>query len=244
MRQVYDTYRQLRLSDFKHEIGHRTRQGDSWIVEAEAGQVGYLVYGPNVPMPPGGWATTFRVGAENGAPPGAVVASLEVVSGSESKPITSREVTLAEISANGALTALVLPFELAGTEMGVQFRLHSTGQVALRAELDVSVQGSEARRQAPAVGFANVDDTTSSGPEPEAEASPGSEAPVARRGFGRSLARAILWPIRRFVDPRVAGLGASDRGYEDHLLNRRLLWQSRRPMWQSKRWRHSERQVK
>jgi len=214
VQQAYDTYRRLRFGEFRHEIGDRSRRGDNWIVEAKAGQVGYLVYGPNVPMPPGRWAATFRVGAEDGGPPEAVVATLDVVRGNETEPVATREVALAEISPDGALTELVQPFELARTEMGIQFRLHSTGQVGLLAELGVSVQEDAPRNRAPAVGFRDVDEIATSRPQPIAEEPP---PPGARRGVGRSLGRAILWPLRRFVDPRVAGLQKSIDVTREHL---------------------------
>ena len=43
------------------------------------------------------------------------------------------------------------------------------------------------------------------------------EAAVARRGVGRSVARTILWPLRRFVDPRVAGLQQAIDVTKEHL---------------------------
>jgi 2-polyprenyl-3-methyl-5-hydroxy-6-metoxy-1,4-benzoquinol methylase len=234
VQQIYDRYRQLRFADFKHEIGNLSRQGDHWIVEAGLGEGGYLLYGPNVPMPPGRWAAKFRVGQMNGAQggPGAEavsLGSLDIVTGLDATPIASRVVTLEEISSDGALHELVLPFQLARTEMGVQFRLHTTGQVRLCAELGVSIEEDQPRVRRTAVRFADVDDRSDNGRENDPAGSASDRAEVetqsgtpsdglaGRRGLGRSIARTILWPLRRFFDPRIAGLAQAIEVTKNHL---------------------------
>jgi 2-polyprenyl-3-methyl-5-hydroxy-6-metoxy-1,4-benzoquinol methylase len=228
VQQAYDTYRQLRFADFKHEIGRRERRGDHWLVEADQGQVGYLVYGPNAPMPPGSWVARFRVGltggGPGGAPPETVLGSVDVVGGSDATPIASRPFALGEISADGELHELMLPFRLPRTEMGVQFRLHTVGQAGLRVELGVAVEQEQPPSAETGLAFGDVSESPST--RPEAEPPPGaSEEDGGRRGIARSVARTILWPLRRFVDPRVAGLARAIEVTKDH-LSQQLVVQS------------------
>ena len=219
VQQIYDTYRQLRFAEVKHEIGRRSRRGDRWIVEADPGQVGYLLYGPNVPMPPGRWLARFRVGRANSglnrAPVDTVLGSVDVMS-VDGKSIAAREFASAEISADCALHELVLPFDLAQTAMGVQFRLHTVGHVSLRAELGVSVDQDQPQNPETELAFGGMDDRASSRPTDERAERATEEAPT-RRGLGRSIARAILWPLRRFVDPRVVGLAQAIEVTKEHL---------------------------
>jgi 2-polyprenyl-3-methyl-5-hydroxy-6-metoxy-1,4-benzoquinol methylase len=220
VQQAYDAYRQVRFADFKNEIGRRERQGDHWIVEADPGHVGYLVYGPNAPMPPGSWLARFRVGlaggGPGGAPPETVLGSVDVVSSSQATPIASRPFALGEISADGELHELVLPFHLPQTEMGVQFRLHTVGQAGLRVELGVAVEQEQPPGGETGLAFGDVDESPTTPPEAE-PADAAIEEGAGRRGFGRSVARTILWPLRRFVDPRVAGLAQAIEVTKDHL---------------------------
>ena len=232
----YDRYRQLRFADFKHAVGALDRQGDRWIVTVEPGEVGYVVYGPNVPMPSGRWVAKFRASAyghDGGTGPvadAAEIGSVDVVAGLDATPIAARGFTLKEVSSAGTLRDLSLPFELAQTEVGVQFRLHTTGQVGLSAELGVSVDDDRSQpHPADASGPALADGGTStrmvdrmSNVSNETETETQARAPdqslvPRRRGPARSVARAILWPIRRFVDPRVAGLAQAIEVTKDHL---------------------------
>jgi 2-polyprenyl-3-methyl-5-hydroxy-6-metoxy-1,4-benzoquinol methylase len=215
---AFSTYRAFRLSRLRNEIGRLETFGDTPVVRTELGEPGLLVAGPNVPMPPGAATAQFQLAARGSNGHGDGVATLEVTSENGSRLVASRCVNNSELPHDGSFAKVDLPFQLATTAFGVEFRVVSTGQpdVAVDALLAVEVDRPDASPVK--MGPASMNDLTDKvparreGPEDPSKdlvAVPEERkaaATVGRSPVGRRLARFLLWPVMRFFDPRFQGI--------------------------------------
>lgn len=113
------------------------------VVSADAGSAGVLFHGPYVPVAPGSWEACFRLSLGGGGAPSpeTVVAELDIAIDGE--PIASRRVAASELLGHHAITEVCVPFDLTQTEMGVEFRMISTGAAVLDVPLEVSLRRGE-----------------------------------------------------------------------------------------------------
>jgi 2-polyprenyl-3-methyl-5-hydroxy-6-metoxy-1,4-benzoquinol methylase len=198
---AFSAYRAFRFSRLRHEIGRLEWFRETVAVRAGVGEAGYLIVGPNLPMPPGAAAARFNIAARGVERPVDDVVTLEVTSENGSHTVARRRVSASELPFDGSFATVELPFDLPTTTFGVEFRAASTGQpdVAVDALLSVEVYPPGLSRVK--MGLAPMDDPATQGsPRPEA-------APADRPSIARRLARLILWPAMRFFDPRFRGLG-------------------------------------
>jgi len=159
------------------------------VVSGDQGVATALFHGPYVPIAPGAWQACFRLALVGGTPrsPQTVVADIEVTVAGEA--IASRSVAVKDLAPGGSMTEVCVAFDCVSTQMGVEFRLISTGAELLDAPLEVTVRRrEELPSAAPAPAFASRE-------TPEREPA----APEAR-SRGRRL---LTWPIRRSLNPRM-----------------------------------------
>ena len=212
---AFSAYRAFRFSRLRNEIGRLERSGDAVAVVTDAGQAGRLVVGPNVPMPPGGATAHFHIAARGPDRVAEDVITLEIGADGGSEPVAQRGVTAAELPADGSFAVVDVPFELERTTFGVEFRVTSTGRpnVAVGALLAVDVEPATARIPA------HHEDSESLPATPPPPAAAAETATPPRPSFARRLARMMLWPTRRFFDPRFAGIEAQIAASQaDHVL--------------------------
>ena len=195
--EIYAQYRSERFAP-PHARAHYVGTSGSNRTH-DGGKQRYLVSGPYVPMPPGDWRAVFYLGVD-GVRLGdnSQVAVLDVTTDVQKpEPVATKHVLLSDLPEDGSFQAIPVEFRLTETVFGVQFRAVATGEAPLRARMHVEVEGSSTRGSGPLV----------QGEAPQAP--PAESAPLVgkrRGGFASSLARAIVWPIRRLLDPRFAGL--------------------------------------
>jgi hypothetical protein len=169
-------------------------------------------------------------------PAAELVAFVDVAARNDAEQLATRDLTLRELPPDGALHEIVLPFELAETTFGVQFRLYTTGRVSVFARSQVELEEDSAApgpaaspeitepRAAPEAQAASppAEDAASNEAPPAAvqrdrrEDGPVSTPAPARSSDGaparyevslpRRVGRILLWPFLRFFDPRFQGL--------------------------------------
>jgi 2-polyprenyl-3-methyl-5-hydroxy-6-metoxy-1,4-benzoquinol methylase len=204
---VFELYEQARpryLHRLRSEIGHPAFLGDEPAARADVGERGFLVRGPGFAMPRGIWTATFFVAAEpeDGVDDEEVVGWVEVVAGNDS-PLVVRSLTAADVSDEPAGRPVSIQFRLEETAFNTQFRVHTTGQVPMTARLRVNLtQRTEDMNETP-----SEKEDVREEPALTPQSAAGPEA--ARGGVARRIGRAILWPLRRFFDPRFAGIAAA-----------------------------------
>lgn len=158
VQRIGDRFRRDAMARLTAPVGRRVSRGPGEeMVAAAAGEDGYLIDGPNRPLPPGRWRARFRVGcpADRGRAGGLTgwepLGSVSVATGDESAVLASRDMIIADTGVSGAMFPLDLEFTLQETTMGVRFRVHSNGSFALRARLAVDVAPlDDASPEAPA----------------------------------------------------------------------------------------------
>ncbi len=158
--EIYGAYRGHRLGRLHYEVGRlRTKDGRR-LVSARKGRRGHLVYGPYVPMPPGSWQVTFRLTAgppsrfdrlEPGDEIGEVdvAKAIDITRGLEEEVVAARTLVAGGLRTDGALNQVTLPFDLAETAFGVQFRLRTAGRVRVTALFEVEVEEARVRPSPP-----------------------------------------------------------------------------------------------
>jgi SAM-dependent methyltransferase len=140
--EIYADDRGFRLGRFDHTVGWESGVGRDRVVEAGVGEAGHLVFGPYVPMKAGPGVARFRAAAREAGAPGDVLAVADVVTAPDAV-VARRELTATDLPGDGAFHELPLPFELERMELGVQFRLETTGRAPLAAFCHVDVDGPE-----------------------------------------------------------------------------------------------------
>jgi SAM-dependent methyltransferase len=143
---IYDGYRRQRFGSLKHSVGTLTGLGQDRVVAAGAGEAGHLIFGPFVPMRSGRWVARFHLAAGPGdtqSPMG----RLDVATGPAAEVIAEQELTADVLRPDGDLHEVVLPFQLAQTELSVEFRAHTYGAVPMSALLHVAVERDHASEQ-------------------------------------------------------------------------------------------------
>jgi hypothetical protein len=118
-----------------HAAGTVAGSGRNRLVRTAAGEGGYLKYGPYVPLRPGRYQVTFAVGSPvelSNVAPEEPVGEVDVISTGATKIHARRPIAAGELR-GGRLVEFPLPFELAETAFGIEFRIVSTGRVPLFA---------------------------------------------------------------------------------------------------------------
>ena len=108
-------------------------------IETRPGEKGAVVYGPYGELPAGRYRVTFEIGLADGTAPlgDAVCASIDVVTGDGIVKIAERYIAFTELAEGKRRFSLV--FELQEPRR-VEYRVHSTGQVALSVRQDVDLE--------------------------------------------------------------------------------------------------------
>jgi 2-polyprenyl-3-methyl-5-hydroxy-6-metoxy-1,4-benzoquinol methylase len=197
---AYDTYRTLSFRRFDHPVGDLEREGDDVVVRSVSGEHGFLITGPRAPMPAGRWTGLFRVGTEHDATadPREPVARVDVTVGLEPRVVAERTLTQEELPPDGQLREVALRFELGRTEFGVQFRVETLGRVPVTARARADVEASSHT-----LGLTAVDAPSPPATTPVVEEPP---SPARRGGALVAIGRVVLWPLKRFFDPRFGGI--------------------------------------
>jgi hypothetical protein len=224
---IYATVRPLALNRLRSEAGSLELCAAGTVVSAAAGDAGLLLRGPGIAMPPGEGSLTFWLGLPDGGSGGAgAVGAVELTAGG--RVVASRPVSAEELS-SGRLTRVSLPYHLADTAFDVEFRVRATGAGPLSAALHVLVD--EGRGGSPggvpaslAAAWDEILLATAS-PVSVDVARPASRS-GARRTV-RTVARFLLWPARRFFDPRIQGVLAHTDARHRELLARVELLDAR-----------------
>jgi SAM-dependent methyltransferase len=139
--EIYADYRSFRFGRLQHAVGVESGVGVDRLVSARAGEYGYLVFGPYVPMERGRWRARFRVAAGGpGEEADGVLGVADVVVGPDAEVIEVYEITPEVLPADGRLREIVVPFELSRPESGMEFRVRSAGAVSLSALLHVVIE--------------------------------------------------------------------------------------------------------
>jgi hypothetical protein len=225
---IYATVRPLALNRLRSEAGSLELCAAGTVVSAAAGDAGLLVRGPGIAMPPGEGTLTFWLGLPAGNSGGAgAVGAVELTAGG--RVVASRPVSADELGSSGRLTRVSLPYHLADTAFDVEFRVRATGAGPLSAALHVLVD--EGRGGSPggvpaslAAAWDEILLATAS-PVSVDVARPASRS-GARRTV-RTVARFLLWPARRFFDPRIQGVLAHTDARHRELLARVELLDAR-----------------
>jgi SAM-dependent methyltransferase len=126
--------RQRRLSN---AVGQRHHAQGRTVVSAPAGTSGYLIFGPYVPLSPGRYRLTFAVRRRGPVPADVDVAILDVAD-RVGTVLAERRIGRAEL-ADRQWTDLAVDLNVADLTWGGQFRVYSTGAVALDAIADIRV---------------------------------------------------------------------------------------------------------
>jgi SAM-dependent methyltransferase len=222
VQEIFARERPRYLNRLRNEIGVVSERGNGRVVATAVGEAGYLVRGPGIAMPAGEWRASFALGLDptggGRVRPTDVLGSIEVATARDGA-IAVRHLTVEDVGPDGTLRALALPFSLDGTAYGTEFRVRSTGRSGLRAQLHVALEEGEEEPAEVEAEEAEDDDVDVGRPEdavhqPAATASPPAPAPPPSppantsqgQGIGRRIGRALLWPLRRFFDPRFEGL--------------------------------------
>lgn len=107
--------------------------GRNRVFRTDVGSPGYVSYGPYVPLRPGRYAVRFGVGRPYGGPdvpPHTVACEFDAVTEYGGKELARRVVTAGELG-RGELVEFELPFRLAETGFGCEFRAVTHGAVPL-----------------------------------------------------------------------------------------------------------------
>lgn len=138
---IYEVVWPELLSRFYNLVGKVQDTNHNKIVVADKGERGHILYGPYIPLRPGHYVATFKVGSECkiGSPSEALMI-LDIVQGSEASVIISQEIFAHDLPP-GNIVDIPLQFTLDQTYFGVQFRVFSTGEQSVKSiykvDLDV-----------------------------------------------------------------------------------------------------------
>jgi SAM-dependent methyltransferase len=201
----YDAYRAFRVRQLEVGVGRVERDGDDVLVRTTSPEAGFLFSGPHIPMSAGNWSALFRVGTEKGGTgePAKPVVRIDVAAEPQGRVIAERFLSQEDLPPDGRLREVALPFSLTTTEFGVQLRVQSLGRVPVRARLRTEVEGGS--------GTAGVaDPAAAAGTKP-----PDSES----AGVTVAIARALLWPLKRFFDPRFGGIATQISVTHGHVID-------------------------
>src|SRR5262249_47277527 len=129
---IYASYRSFRFSRLGHTVGIENGVAGDRLVEAADGEAGHVLFGPYVPMKPGRGVVRFPAACGPASvAPGDVLAVADVAT--EATVVASKELTAEDLPPDGGFHDIALPFDLSRAEVGVQFRLLTTGRVRLAA---------------------------------------------------------------------------------------------------------------
>jgi len=129
---IYARYRSFRFSRLGHTVGVENGVAGDRMVESADGEVGHVLFGPYVPMKPGRGVVRFRAACGPASvAPGDVLAVADVMTGPT--VVASKELAAGDLPPDGAFHDIALSFDLSRAEVGVQFRLLTTGRVRLAA---------------------------------------------------------------------------------------------------------------
>jgi len=216
VREIYDAYRTSRFASMTHDVGELHHEGDNRVVVARIGKPGFVLNGPSLPVPSGRWRADFRIQLGERAPDGpSSLAFAEVTQGNPPVIVAAKELTDAEIGHGIEWHQIAVPFTLDRPAFGVQFRVRSTGAAALRVRLGVELVEDSTLRDQLDVGE-RVEAQRSAVGEPQVSPRP----PAHRLSFVRKAGRAVLWPVRRILDPRFQGLAAHVQTTHDDVAKR------------------------
>jgi SAM-dependent methyltransferase len=220
VQEIFARERPRYLGRLRNEVGVVSEREGGRIVAAAVGEAGYLVRGPGIAMPAGDWRVSFSLGLDpadgGGVRATDVLGSIEVATARDGA-IALRHLTVQDVGPDGALRALALPFSLDRPAFGTEFRVRSTGRSGLHAQLHVALEEGDGEVETDEVdvdGEANevvVDRPEDVAHQPATENPPAPEPPPSQpasssRGAARRIGRALLWPFRRFFDPRFEGI--------------------------------------
>ncbi len=135
---IYADYRRFRFSRLRHTAGVENGVGVDRLVEAADGEGGHVLFGPYVPMKAGRGVVRFRAACGPASvAPGDVLAVADVATGTT--VVASKELTAEDLPPDGTFHDIALSFDLTRAEVGVQFRLLTTGRVRLAAFCSLDV---------------------------------------------------------------------------------------------------------
>jgi hypothetical protein len=106
------------------------RDGEEWVA-VPSGQVGFVFYGPYMPLPAGRYSVTFHFEGNGGGTN--AFARCDVVSGSDA-------VVLQQCDVLPGRREVTLEFNLADLAFGVQFRCSSTGQTGFSVRRHITLK--------------------------------------------------------------------------------------------------------
>jgi SAM-dependent methyltransferase len=212
----YDAYRAFRLRQLEVGAGRIERDGDDVLVRTTSGEAGFLFTGPHIPVRAGDWSGRFLVGTEQGgiAEQAEPVARVDVAAGPEGRIVAERLLTQDELPADGKIHEVALPFSLSTTDFGVQLRIQSLGRVPLRARLRVEIERDSGIGGVVERGVSDAAQET----RPSALAS--SPPSVKVRLAAVATAHNLLWPLKRFFDPRFGGIATQISVTHDHVVRK------------------------
>lgn len=190
MHEIYARERPRYFERMKSDFGPPMTDSTGRVVRSPRGRSGLLLHGPSIAMPPGQSLARVSLRAEEGTlvAPGVPVAQLEITrDGGET--IADMTLAAADLPSGGAEREVALSFELPDTAFGCEIRLRSTGAASLAARIPVE-----------------VDERATDGPTHTIRSLAPDPPSVRARMVLTRLGRGGAWPVRRILDPRLAGL--------------------------------------
>lgn len=130
-----------RQQRFSHEIGERRQNGGQQVVSVPEAVTGFALYGPFMPLVPGDYQVTFTLRRLGAVAADKTVAVLDVAHG-EGTVVTDRSVLAHELPEN-VWTDLNTSFTLSDLAWGGQFRVLSTGAVALEVRFGAVLHAAQ-----------------------------------------------------------------------------------------------------
>jgi len=137
---IYEQGWKYRLSRLYHNVGTLTIKNGKKMINTNRKDTGAMIYGPYIPLRPGKYTVMYSVSSlENAKETNDIICNMDVYAYEGSRIIASRVVRYDEIKPN-IMNRIYLPFELARTEFGIEFRMFSTGNVGLSALFQVELK--------------------------------------------------------------------------------------------------------
>ena len=191
VREIYDRVRPTYFERMRSEIGEPGADSSARLFRGVRGRPGCLLRGPSIAMPPGHHEAWFRLRAEPmdlRPAPSQKVADIEVTRDGDQQ-VAKWSLKARDLPPGGAEREIVLPFQLSGTAFNCELRVDSTGIVPLVVHLPPAVH-----------------EMTRTVDHPRARPLGRDPANLRLRIAGWELGRALAWPARRLLDPRLEGL--------------------------------------
>jgi SAM-dependent methyltransferase len=188
---IYDRARPMYFERMRTEVGEAADDSLGRRFRAKRGNSGFLLRGPGAALPPGRHEAVFRLSAEATdawLSPTRKIAEVEVTR-DDGRVVADWSLTARDLPPGGAERELVLPFELRDTAFNCELRVRSLGAVPLVANVPAALHEG--------VGNGRRLDARPLGRDP---------ARVRAHAALGSVRRAVGWPARRLLDPRLEGL--------------------------------------